>query len=352
MRPHIRARTIARLVGIVIMLLPLVLVPSYFFVTNLVPSQPARTLPLTGGAIALAPDTPMVAPGQTQNYSILTVSVPSSESVITTLRAFSPQGLSFQMNRTTLAARENASVPVTITASPSLTPGDYRVEVEESEGEAARNQTFTVDVVPALVVMLHVSFQPASISVAPGTTVYWINLDSVIGCCDPGYHDVSFQGGGMNVTSPILRRLDTWSYTFETPGTFYYDCTIHPWMVGVVYVGSGSREVSASGPSPATTGVQVSIPPGAVDPSNAPGYSPDKIVVVIGVNNTVTWVNDDSAPHTVTSTSVPAGAIPFDSGELVASETYSYTFTVPGTYEYHCGYHPWMTGTVVVEAGP
>lgn len=93
--------------------------------------------------------------------------------------------------------------------------------------------------------------------------------------------------------------------------------------------------------------------------NNAPGYSPDSVTVVIGVNNTVTWTNDDSVDHTVTSVSVPAGATAFDSGLLSPGagmpwqtpkgENFTQTFTVPGTYQYHCTQHAWMTGTVVVK---
>ena len=61
--------------------------------------------------------------------------------------------------------------------------------------------------------------------------------------------------------------------------------------------------------------VNVKIPGGAgIGPVAAPGYSPDSITVVIGMNNTVTWTNDDSTGHTVTSSSVPTGATTFDSG--------------------------------------
>ncbi len=68
--------------------------------------------------------------------------------------------------------------------------------------------------------------------------------------------------------------------------------------------------------------------------------------MVIGVNNTVTWVNNDSVPHTVT-----AADGSFNSGNLAAGASYSYTFTTAGTFKYSCNYHAWMTGTVIVESG-
>ena len=78
-------------------------------------------------------------------------------------------------------------------------------------------------------------------------------------------------------------------------------------------------------------------------------FNPGAVVVVIGVNNTVTWTNNDASIHTVTSTTVPQGAAPFDSGYLNTGNTFTYTFTTPGVYEYHCQLHPWMTGFVTVR---
>ncbi|HUI01404.1 MAG TPA: plastocyanin/azurin family copper-binding protein [Nitrososphaerales archaeon] len=215
------------------MLLPLVLVPAYFFVATEIPHSAP---PPANGALSLSPAVPMVAPGQIQNYSTLTLRVPPRSAAATTLSAVSPEGLDFQVPATPIPPGQNATVPVFISASPAIAAGTYEVSVVETQGTSTRNQTFEVKVVPALVVMQAVAFHPPVLNVTTGTTVYWINLDSTIGCCDPGYHDVSLQGGGMNVTSPILRRLDTWSYTFQAQGQFYYYCTIHPWMVGTVVV--------------------------------------------------------------------------------------------------------------------
>jgi plastocyanin len=115
--------------------------------------------------------------------------------------------------------------------------------------------------------------------------------------------------------------------------------------------GSTSTSVTtSSGPGAV---VRISMPSGAgTGPSAAPGYAPDNVTLVIGVNNSVTWSNDDTVPHTVTSTSVPSGASSFDSGNMVAGAKFTETFTVPGTYQYHCSYHSWMTGTVTVVQSP
>jgi plastocyanin len=71
------------------------------------------------------------------------------------------------------------------------------------------------------------------------------------------------------------------------------------------------------------------------------GFSAPSLTVKPGT--TVTWVNHDDDTHTVTST-----VETFRSPGLDPDETFSYTFTKPGTYEYYCTLHPLMTGKVIV----
>jgi len=98
----------------------------------------------------------------------------------------------------------------------------------------------------------------------------------------------------------------------------------------------------------------VSVPAG----SSVPGcdetnecYIPYEVTVDVG--GEVTWSNDDSAAHTVTSGSAadgPSGV--FDSSLFMAGATFSHKFEAAGTYNYFCMVHPWMEGIVVVqEAG-
>jgi len=71
-------------------------------------------------------------------------------------------------------------------------------------------------------------------------------------------------------------------------------------------------------------------------------FSPQNLSVNVG--DTVTWTNQDTANHTVTSTD----GGPLASPSLGQGQSYSYTFSLPGTYSYHCSIHPMMTGTVTV----
>jgi plastocyanin len=62
--------------------------------------------------------------------------------------------------------------------------------------------------------------------------------------------------------------------------------------------------------APEASKVNIIIPAGT-ESTNTLNFSPDAITVVIGVNNTIVWTNDDSRLHTVTSSSVPNGARSF-----------------------------------------
>jgi amicyanin len=71
-------------------------------------------------------------------------------------------------------------------------------------------------------------------------------------------------------------------------------------------------------------------------------FGPEKLTVKAGT--TVTWTNEDDIPHTVASSTKA-----FKSKALDTDDSFSFTFTTPGTYEYFCSLHPHMVGTVVVE---
>ena len=71
-------------------------------------------------------------------------------------------------------------------------------------------------------------------------------------------------------------------------------------------------------------------------------FSPATITVPVGT--TVTWTQLDAVSHTVTS---DTGV--FNSSTLYLGDTFSYTFTEGGTFNYHCVFHLFQTGTVIVE---
>jgi len=78
------------------------------------------------------------------------------------------------------------------------------------------------------------------------------------------------------------------------------------------------------------------------------GYAFAPAAVTVPVGTTVTWVNEDSVPHTVTGKSGPAK---FDSGQIASGGSWSGTFMTPGTYDYYCADHPQMVARITVTGG-
>lgn len=70
--------------------------------------------------------------------------------------------------------------------------------------------------------------------------------------------------------------------------------------------------------------------------------------VTVKKGTRVTWTNNDTAPHTVTSTQGGVANGTFESGNLNSGSSFTFTFDTPGTYTYICKYHPSMKGTIIV----
>src|SRR5215207_1956496 len=102
---------------------------------------------------------------------------------------------------------------------------------------------------------------------------------------------------------------------------------------------SQERSSSASSLPITEEGRVVSI----IGNSGSNSYNPNPIEIEVG--DTVTWINNDSSPHTVTTSSSNSN---FDSDVLRRGETFSFTFDREGEYPYFCTLHPSMVGTIVV----
>jgi plastocyanin len=80
--------------------------------------------------------------------------------------------------------------------------------------------------------MNNIQFNPKTVTVKTGTTVEWVNDDSVT-------HDVTKDTGPgppFSSGSGNLRGGDSYKVTFNTPGTVGYECTVHPGMTGMIVV--------------------------------------------------------------------------------------------------------------------
>ncbi len=84
-------------------------------------------------------------------------------------------------------------------------------------------------------------------------------------------------------------------------------------------------------------------PGGAISIENFT-FNPAKLTVKAGT--AVIWTNKDDIPHGIASSNNAFTR----SKPLVTDDSFSFTFTTPGTYQFFCYLHPNMVGTVVVEA--
>lgn len=219
-------------------------------------------------------------------------------------------------------------------------------------------------------------FYPDFIVVNQGDTVAltFINNDTVVhdfvigppynimvNASVPGLYD---DNTGQLMTSPATRNSPgvvvsgtpgnvsaTYAFVAKYAGIFEYVCTYHIQvsMIGYMVVLAPNTSSVTQPTSPnqtvpqSSTVIQVSIDPGSGTNVNLPGYTPTNLTIVIGVNNTVEWTNNDIMPHTVTARD---GS--FDSGNINPGGTFVYTFTRVDVYQYTCSYHNWMHGTVNV----
>ena len=71
-------------------------------------------------------------------------------------------------------------------------------------------------------------------------------------------------------------------------------------------------------------------------------FTPKQLTVAVGT--TVKWVNHDDIPHTIVEKKTT-----FRSKALDTDDSYSFTFTSAGTFDYFCGLHPHMVGQVIVK---
>jgi plastocyanin len=97
--------------------------------------------------------------------------------------------------------------------------------------------------------------------------------------------------------------------------------------------------------SPFTAGVEslVMIEKNASNQLSDKSYFPENITVVIGWNNTVSWINQDITPSSVTS-----NWNLFDSGPILPGADWQHDFECAGNYGYHSDPHPWMKGWIRV----
>jgi plastocyanin len=263
-------------------------------------------------------------------------------------------------------------------------------EEEEEEPPAPADEpavppanTISARILPGASAQGNPDYDPDPITVKQGDGVEWTNEDNAP-------HTVTSRQEGV-FDSGIVNAAAKWLLnTAELePAEYEYYCTLHPFMVATLVVtdgaagpaestgnttttqagtnnnnqsqsaaanetgGNATAPVAATPNAPSATDLvtSVSIVVGASVPTNGEFYAPDNVETTVG--SMVTWKNDDSAPHTVTSGTVesnrPTPDGRFDSGIMNAGDSFPFVFDKAGDYPYYCTIHPWMTGKVTAN---
>lgn len=98
-------------------------------------------------------------------------------------------------------------------------------------GPRLGTSAYADEAAPAVIKIDNFTFMPASLTVPVGTTVTWVNEDDIP-------HAIAEKN--RTFKSKTLDTDDKFTYTFSTPGSFDYFCSLHPHMVGRIVVQPGT----------------------------------------------------------------------------------------------------------------
>lgn len=129
-----------------------------------------------------------------------------------------------------LAGCGGAATTTTTTAGETSTTTEEPTTTTTSNGTStttAEGTSTTAGGGGAEVVMQGFAFRPDTVTIAVGQSVTWTNQDGT-------QHDAVSDEGVFS--SPLLSRGETFSFTFDTAGTYTYHCDPHPYMTGTIVV--------------------------------------------------------------------------------------------------------------------
>src|SRR5919112_4326437 len=270
-------------------------------------------------------------------------------------------------------------------------PADEEQEAPPPAEEPAARPANTISarILPGASAEGNPDYDPDPLTVNQGDGIEWTNEDNTP-------HTVSSKQEGM-FDSGIIDASSKWLLNTADlqPAEYEYYCTLHPFMGATLVVAGGAAANQTAGNATTagaaanqtagnatttgaaanqtagnatTTGAAanqiapnsraasplvttVSIANGASVPTNEEFFAPDDVQITVG--SMVTWKNDDTASHTVTSgtvqnnTPTPDGR--FASGILNAGDSFPFLFDKAGEYPYYCTIHPWMAAKVTAS---
>jgi len=112
-------------------------------------------------------------------------------------------------------------------------------------------------------------------------------------------------------------------------------------VTATIPVGNAPRKIVVQPQMPTAAQETMADPAGFMTSIHGMAFTDATIHVKVGQQ--ITWVNEDSIAHTVTSDQGQ-----WDSGNIDPGKSFSLTLKQPGQYSYHCSNHPFMTGTITV----
>ena len=116
------------------------------------------------------------------------------------------------------------------TTEPATTQNTSDTDSINNTPAANTNTTTTQALATDEVEIENSAFKQNNITVKKGATVTWTNKDSVQHTVTPDQASDNFKG------SELLSKGESYSFTFNTVGTYAYHCTPHPFMKGTVTV--------------------------------------------------------------------------------------------------------------------
>jgi plastocyanin len=151
----------------------------------------------------------------------------------------------------------------------------------------------------------------------------------------------------MKGTTPMYRAIPSTSSGIAARSRLALPGLLFALLLLLAACGSDTTVGSAPTDTPASTPAATATPVPNGPKVTIPGLKFDPASLTVKVGSTVTWNNSSGIAHTVTSDA--GSALTFDGG-VDAGQSFSFTFTKPGTYKYHCSIHATMHGTIVVTS--
>jgi plastocyanin len=176
--------------------------------------------------------------------------------------------------------------------------------------------------------MVDERFEPNNILIQTGQTVTWTNED-----------DDQHTASGRGMDTGIIDPGDSGTVTFLDPGEFQYTCNFHPEMLGLVSVRGDPKATPHASPEASPVAASMDVDIKIVDFA----FGPDKATLAVG--GTVTWINTGKTSHTIFADWAKSDI-------LNTGDTFAHTFEQADTYDYQCGLHPAMVGTIEVVEAP